>query len=125
MKKEEMSDMMMKCKENFEKMDEEMQKKCKSLMLKVQMMKAKEMCMSEEKDERMQKMCEMDEEDEQKYMKKEGMSDMMMKKEYNEQEAEKSKLDYYVAKCKKGEDEDAKMCEMAEFKMKCMDEEVM
>merc|ERR1711974_19503 len=64
MKKEEMSDMMMKCKENFEKMDEEMQKKCKSLMLKVQMMKAKEMCMSEEKDERMQKMCEMDEEDE-------------------------------------------------------------
>merc|ERR1711941_73692 len=44
--------------------DEEMQKKCKSLMLKVQMMKAKEMCMSEEKDERMQKMCEMDEEDE-------------------------------------------------------------
>merc|ERR1711879_74000 len=39
--------------------DDEMQRKCKYLMLKVQMMKAKEMCMSEEKDERMRKMCEM------------------------------------------------------------------
>merc|ERR1719433_2201555 len=78
-------------------LDEESEKKCHEMWKK----------MLHEKEDEMKRKC------------------MMMKKEYNEQEAEKSKLDYYVAKCKKGEDEDAKMCEMAEFKMKCMDEEVM
>merc|ERR1711879_51775 len=100
-KNEAMKKKMEGCKDTT---DEEMKKKCAMMQMKMD-------CMDEEK------MMKMNEEMKRKCM--------MMKKEYNEQEAEKSKLDYYVAKCKKGEDEDAKMCEMAEFKMKCMDEEVM
>merc|ERR1719433_2109989 len=72
-KEDDMKKKMEGCKDTT---DEEMKKKCAMMQMKMD-------CMDEEK------MMKMNEEMKRKCM--------MMKKEYNEQEAEKSKLDYYVA----------------------------